>query len=271
VSGGNALNQVGDGLQLASAKLHRGKHIVFRKLFCPCFHHENFFGSTGDHQVKVSRLGLLIGWHQYVLAVYATDTNRGNRSTPRNVAHGERAGGSDKAGNIGVIFLIVRKDGCDNGYFVTKRVRKKRAYRTIDKTTRKNRLICWATFAFNKTRAFDASCRVHTLFKIHGKGEEARVITRFAHACCAQNNGIAVAYNTRGIGLLSELSDADGKLASRKGKGIDSRLSNHINRLRECCGEKRGMARSVEGLWLARSEVGQSVRQEARPLLRKEG
>ena len=206
------VHEIDDRSELFRAKLHRFKHIGLGDDVHASLDHDGFVRRAGDDEVKSALGGFLIRRHGDEFAVFATDADRGDRAVPRDTGHGERARRADEAGDVRVVFLVMRKDGGDHRHLVAHAVGEERADRAVDQTAGENRLVGRTTFALHKARAFDAARRVHALFEIDLQREKVESFADIAHGRRTQDDGVAKAHGAGATGLLGELADADREL-----------------------------------------------------------
>ena len=149
-----------------------------------------------------------------VFAVYQTDDDGTRRPCPGDIGNCERHGRADHCERFGCDVGFHGERRSDNDDVVEQSLGKQGTQRTVDKTSRQNRLVaCSALSALKSARYL--SDGEHFLFVIHLQREEVDAVPcRRRHTHRHHDGGVAAAHDAHSVRLLCVFARLDRNVSS---------------------------------------------------------
>ncbi len=175
-------------------------------------HHDGIFGS-GDGQIDVGFLLLLLGGVDDELPIDAADVNPGHRAVEGDVADAEGQRGAEHAGHLGRVVEVDAHDGGDDLDLIAKAVGEKRADRAVDQAGGKRGVLAGAPFPA-EVAAGDFARGVGFFFIVDGEGEEVALFGGVGAAGGRKDHGFAETDESSPVGLLCDFAGFNAEVTS---------------------------------------------------------
>ncbi len=130
---GQFVDGLDDGLHFLVREQYCAQHLVFGQLFRFRLHHQDRVGGAGNDHVQLA-LGQLVvgGVEDIALGLVEADSGAADGTVEGRTGNGQRGGGADHGGNIGVDVFIGGHDGTHHLHLVHEAVGKQRADGAVD-------------------------------------------------------------------------------------------------------------------------------------------
>ena len=218
-----------DLLDFLMTLCNRFEHGFVVHLVGACFDHNDLLAGTGNGQLKVGMLSLLLVRADDDFTIHQTNLHTADWTVPRNIRDGQRKGGTQHTGNLRGVVLINRKNGHNNRNVVAHILREQRTDWAVHQTGGQDCLLGRAALTLDE-RAGDFTYRIQFFFKIDRQREKVYPFTRFLgsghidHYC-----GIAVANQYRAVCKTSHLACFKADLFAGKLGFKHSKVFKHLS------------------------------------------
>ena len=211
VLGEELLLLLAEGRDCLLAEGHGREHVLLGDLLGACLEHGDVRRRTGQLEVEVGGVALLVGRVHEELARLgvAADANAGERTLEGHAAHGERAGGAHDADGVDRVDLVGHERGGDDLDLVAEAVGERRTQRTVDHARGERGLLGGTRLAL-EVAAGDATHGVHLLDEVDRQREEVVVLALLRDDHGEKDRGVAALDETGTRGLLGELARFEG-------------------------------------------------------------
>ena len=206
-----------DGLKVRFVpEKDRLQHLLLRNFACSSFNHYNRIAGTANNDVQtaVGHLGHTRIDDKHVID--EADTHRRNGAGKGNLGAAQSRGRTNQCANVRIVVLVGREDGRNDLRFPPESLRQKWPETPIHEARRESRLLGGSSFTTDEAAGYLA-CGVELLFVINRQGHE--IHSPNGLRCKArrhENDGVSVANENGGIGLLSEAARLHAECAPRE-------------------------------------------------------
>ena len=154
--------------------------------------HNDLLKRSGNGELEVGDLSLLVGGVYNNLAVNKTHEHATDGAVPRNVGDGKSDGCTDHCGDLRRAVGVNRHDGEKKGDVVTKILGEKGSYRTVDNSACENCLLRGLTLTLEEA-AGNLTYRIHLLIIVNRERKEVDALTGSGGCGCGcEYGGLAV-------------------------------------------------------------------------------
>ena len=159
-----------EGLHSLMGEKNRLQHYILGQFPCPAFDHDNRLFGPGDHQIHVRLFQLCFCRIKDIVPINIAYPGSGNRSLPGNIGNGKGGRGAVHGQNVGIDFLVRRKNGYDDLGFAHIALGKKRPERSVDQTAGEHLFFTGTTDFTTEITSGNTAGGIHPFLILDGQG-----------------------------------------------------------------------------------------------------
>ena len=212
----NAVDKSNNLLDLVMSEEDRFQHQLFGDFIRARFHHQDGVARAADGQMQRALGALLLIRVDDQLAVHTAHDDSAGGAVPRNIADGQRRGGTDHRGHFRRNVFVNAQAGSHHLNVVAHALGEQGAQGAVDQAAGQSRLFSGTAFALDEA-AGDLAHGILLFFEINRQREEVNAFPGLgAHGHVDHNDGIAVADESGTSRLLSILAEFDAERPTRQ-------------------------------------------------------